>query len=107
MTDPVVSPPAAPVRPRPQVVTPDRSPAGVARQFEGVFAGQITKIMMETVDQGDEFSGGHGEEMFRGILAEQIGNQIAQGKGLGIASAVEAQIIRLQGGQNAGAADGK
>ncbi|MFS0850822.1 rod-binding protein [Novosphingobium panipatense] len=35
--------------------------------------------------------------MFRGILAEQIGNQIAQGRGLGIASAVEAQIIRLQG----------
>lgn len=80
----------------------DRSPAAVARQFEGVFAGQITKIMMETVEQDDQFSGGHGEEMFRGILAEQIGNSIAQGagagKGLGIASLVEAQIVRLQGG---------
>lgn len=91
---------------RPAVVTPDRSPAGVARQFEGVFAGQITKIMMETVEQGDEFSGGHGEEMFRGVLAEQIGNSIAQGKGLGIASAVQAQILRLQGGTGQGGTHG-
>jgi Rod binding domain-containing protein len=111
MTDPVVPSASALLRTRPQAVTPDRSPAGVARQFEGVFAGQITKIMMETVDQGDEFSGGHGEQMFRGILAEQVGNTIAQGKGLGIASAVEAQIIRLQGGPNvastAGTTDGE
>lgn len=107
MTDPIA--PSVPVRPVAAIRAParapgpDRSPAAVARQFEGVFAGQITKIMMETVEQGDEFSGGHGEEMFRGILAEQIGNSIAQGKGLGIASAVEAQIIRLQGGEPAGA----
>jgi Rod binding domain-containing protein len=107
MTDPILPSPATPVRARPQAVTPDRSPAGVARQFEGVFAGQITKIMMETVDQGDEFSGGHGEQMFRGILAEQVGNTIAQGKGLGIASAVEAQIICLQGGPNVGTTDGE
>ncbi|HUD31168.1 MAG TPA: rod-binding protein [Novosphingobium sp.] len=94
MTDPVS--PSLPTRPA--VVSPDRSPAAVARQFEGVFAGQVTKIMLETVEQDASFSGGHGEEMFRGILAEQIGNRIAQGRGLGIAAAVEAQIIRLQGG---------
>lgn len=93
MSDPVNTYPT-----RPAIVSHDRSPAAVARQFEGVFAGQITKIMMETVEQDEQFSGGHGEEMFRGILAEQIGNSIAAGKGLGIASAVEAQIIRLQGG---------
>jgi len=46
-----------------------------------------------------DFNGGAGEEMFRGILAEQIGSRIAQGRGLGIASIVEAQIVRLQGGQ--------
>ncbi len=96
MADPVL--PSLPSRPA--IQTPDRSPAKVAREFEGVFAGQITKIMLETVEQGEDFNGGHGEEMFRGVLAEQIGNQIARGKGLGIASAVEAQIIRLQGGRS-------
>lgn len=81
-----------------QLSSQAKSASEVARQFEGVFAGQITKLMMESVEQDDEFSGGHGEEMFRGILAEQVGNQIAQGRGLGIAEAVEAQIIRMQGG---------
>ncbi len=90
--------PLASLPSRQTVVSNDKSPAEVARQFEGVFAGQITKLMLESVEQDDTFSGGHGEEMFQGILAEQIGNQIARGSGLGIASAVEAQIIRLQGG---------
>lgn len=98
MADSVLPKGPASLPARTTVQTPDRSPAAVARQFEGVFAGQVTKIMLETVEQGEEFSGGHGEEIFRGVLAEQIGNQIANGKGLGIASAVEAQIIRLQGG---------
>lgn len=100
MSDPINTYPTRPPVQAP-TISQDRNPAAVARQFEGVFAGQITKIMMETVEQDEQFSGGHGEEMFRGILAEQIGNSIASGKGLGIASAVEAQIIRLQGATNA------
>ncbi|OAN52567.1 MULTISPECIES: rod-binding protein [unclassified Sphingobium] len=75
------------------------SAAKVAREFEGVFAGQIAKIMMESVEMDGDFTGGSGESMFRGILAEQIGAQIAKGRGLGLASAVEAQIIRMQGGE--------
>lgn len=70
----------------------------LAQDFEGVFAGQVVKIMMETAEVKYEFTGGAGESMFRGILAEQIGNQIASKGGLGIASAVEAQIIRMQEG---------
>lgn len=96
MGDPIRPPVAA----QPPALPADRSPQAVARQFEGVFAGQITKIMMESLERDDPFSGSHGEEMFRGIMAEQIGNSIASGKGLGIASAVEAQIIRLQGGSD-------
>lgn len=100
MTDTTI----ASAQPARQTVTAqDKSPAAVARQFEGVFAGQIAKIMLETVEVDDQFGGGHGEEMFRGMMAEQIGNQIAKGKGLGIASAVEAQIIRMQGGTPASA----
>ncbi|MBH0111931.1 rod-binding protein [Novosphingobium sp. YJ-S2-02] len=87
---------------RPVVISQDKSPAAVARDFEGVFAGQMMKLMMESVELDEQTSGGHGEEMFRGVLAEQMGNQIAKGRGLGIASAVEAQIIRLQGGTDNG-----
>jgi Rod binding domain-containing protein len=88
------NPVAAPV-PRPSRAASD--PARTARDFEAVFMGQITKIMMETVDTGEQFSGGHGEEMFRGVLAEEMGKAIAQRGGIGLAPVVLDQIIRLQG----------
>ncbi|HUD95500.1 rod-binding protein [Sphingobium sp.] len=95
MTDPAATTaPTSPTLPR-----NNGSATKVAREFEGVFAGQIAKIMMESAEMDGDFAGGAGESMFRGILAEQIGNQIAQGRGLGLAAAVEAQIIRMQGGQ--------
>ena len=93
MTDPLN--PVASAVPR-----ANEAAAKVAREFEAVFAGQVAKIMMESVEMDGDFTGGSGEAMFRGILAEQIGGRIAQGRGLGIASAVEAQIIRMQGGQS-------
>ena len=68
-----------------------------AREFEAVFLGQMTKLMMESIEPGD-FSGGHGEEMFRGVLAEQLGTTIANGRGIGIADQVLAEIVKLQQG---------
>lgn len=70
-----------------------------ARQFEAVFVGQMTRLMLESVEMDPQFSGGHGEEMFRGILAEQLGNQIARGRGIGLSDRVLAEIVRLQQGQ--------
>lgn len=66
-----------------------------AREFEAVFLGQMTRLMMESVEQDGPFSGGHGEEMFRGVLAEKMGEEMAKGRGLGIASAVSAEMIRI------------
>jgi len=57
----------------------------------------MTQMMMETVEQGDEFSGGHGEEMFRGVLAEKLGTAIANRGGIGIAPMVLDQMIKMQG----------
>jgi Rod binding domain-containing protein len=67
-----------------------------AREFEAVFIGQMAKLMLESVETPGEFGGGHGEEMFRGVLAEQLGGAIQQKGGLGLAPAVLDQIIRLQ-----------
>lgn len=67
-----------------------------AKDFEAVFLGQLTKLMLENVEPG-EFSGGHGEEIFRGVLAERIGDEIARKNGIGLAPAVFDQIIKMQG----------
>lgn len=68
-----------------------------AEKFEAVFLGQMTQLMMESVEVGDEFSGGHGEQMFRGVLAEKLGTAMAASGGIGLAPAVMAQIIKMQG----------
>ncbi|MEN2786116.1 rod-binding protein [Sphingomonas qilianensis] len=77
---------------------PTNDPAATAREFEAVFIGEVTKIMLESANTDTGFSGGHGEEMFRGVLAEELGKEIAKRGGVGLAPAVMDQIIRLQGG---------
>ena len=91
---PVVSAPGAPAT----LSRPDPAAAKAAREFESVFLGQMTKLMLESVELGDQFSGGHGEEMFRGVLAETLGAEMARQGGVGLAPAVLEQIIKLQEG---------
>lgn len=67
-----------------------------AAEFEAVFLGQLAKTMLETVELGDT-SGGFGEEMFRGVLAENIGSEMARGQGIGLAPAILQQLIKAQG----------
>jgi len=88
----VAAAPATPSRPR------GKTAAETAQAFEAVFVGQITKMMMDTAEVSDTFGGGHGEEMFRGVLAEQLGTTIAKGGGIGLSSVVMKEIVRLQGG---------
>lgn len=91
--------PVTPVAP--SVTAPAPRPAAktaeTAEKFEAVFLGQMTQLMMESVDTGDDFSGGHGEAMFRGVLAEKLGTAMARKGGLGLAPAVLAQMIKMQG----------
>jgi peptidoglycan hydrolase FlgJ len=96
--DPVGPLPLAPQLPRPAPRAVPADVARTARDFEAVFIGQMTKLMMESAGSDGVFTGGHGEEMFRGVLAEEMGKSIAQRGGLGLAPAVAAQIIRMQGG---------
>ena len=93
------------VRSQPAPDTSQASKAGTqaaekAREFEAVFLGQMAGLMLESVQQGDEFSGGHGEQMFRGILAERLGTEMAKRGGVGLAPMVMDQIIRMQGNSN-------
>ncbi|WP_010404701.1 rod-binding protein [Sphingomonas echinoides] len=89
-----VPPAAAPAGAAPpKTATPAQK--ATAQSFEAVFLGQMTQLMFESVQTG-EFSGGHGEEMFRGVLAEKLGTAVAQKGGIGLAPAVLAQILKMQ-----------
>ena len=98
-----ITPPARPIGPPPRLpATSPSDPAGTARDFEAVFLGQMARVMLESVEMGEQFSGGHGEQMFRGILAENLGTEMARQGGIGLAPAVMEQIIRMQGDSNGG-----
>jgi flagellar protein FlgJ len=87
---------ASAAKPLPKV---DPKNKETAQNFEAVFLGQMTQMMMETVQQDGDFNGGAGEEMFRGILAEKLGTEMAKRGGIGLAPTVMDQIIKLQQGQ--------
>ncbi|WP_025560646.1 rod-binding protein [Sphingomonas sp. UNC305MFCol5.2] len=76
----------------------DPKNAETAKSFEAVFLGQMTQMMLESVDKG-EFNGGAGEDMFRGVLAEKLGTEIANRGGVGLAPVVLDQILKLQQGR--------
>ncbi|MEZ5655424.1 MAG: rod-binding protein [Sphingobium sp.] len=97
MPDPLS--PTSPLPPTPPPAAPNAQARKAAKDFEAVFIGQMTKLMMESVEQDSAFSGGHGEEMFRGVLAEKLGEAVTRKGGIGLADAVLAEIVRLQAGE--------
>lgn len=89
--DPVATLPA----PKPPILQPSSKEA--VEQFESVLIGELTGYMLNTVDTDSEFGGGHAEEIFRGMLAEHLGNAIAKRGGLGLSTALMTEVVRLQG----------
>jgi flagellar protein FlgJ len=66
-----------------------------AREFESVLAGQLVKQMFESMPRSDAFGGGPGEDIYRGMLAERVGDMIGRNGGIGIAKSVETEIARM------------
>lgn len=90
--------PLSPASPAPQMPRATPKDIETARSFESVFLGQMTQLMLESVDKAGGFGGGHGEDMFRGVLAEKLGTEMAKRGGIGLAPAVLDQILKLQQG---------
>lgn len=72
-----------------------------ARDFEAVFLTQVVEEMLRTVDIGS-FGGGDAEDMWRGILAQSMADQIADQGRTGIAQSVEGTIAAYRGGMRNG-----
>jgi Rod binding domain-containing protein len=92
MTDLLASPaPLGPQRP-----TPTPRDKATAQDFEAVFLGQMFKTMLESGAPEGDFTGGQGEEMFRGVLAEKLGIEMARRGGIGLAPVVLDQMMKMQ-----------
>ncbi len=67
-----------------------------AVEFEAVFISQMLAPMFEGLESDEVFGGGPGEDVYRSLIVEEYGKAIARSGGIGIADAVQREILRLQ-----------
>ena len=67
-----------------------------AKEFEGQFVSQMLTQMWQGIETDGYFGGGNGEEMFRGLMINEYGKQIAQSGKLGIADNVRNAMLKMQ-----------
>jgi Rod binding domain-containing protein len=89
--DPIIAQPAAPA------VDRNSRAYKAAQDFESVFLGQMVAQMYTGLDAKGTFGGGFAEETYRSLLYQEIGRQMSAGGGVGIADAVYAEMVKLQG----------
>jgi Rod binding domain-containing protein len=94
---PAILPPNAPLGPA-ELANPATARAWKAAQdFEAMVLGQMLAPMLETAPAAPSpFGGGHAEETWRGLHAQELGRAIARGGGLGLALPVYRQMLAMQ-----------
>lgn len=63
------------------------------QQFEGMFLGQLMRLMFDTVKIDEMFGGGFAEETYRGMMADEYGMTIAQNGGIGVADSLQKSMF--------------
>ena len=67
-----------------------------AVDFEGFFISMAMESMFSGIETDGLFGGGHGERVFRSMMLQEVGKSIAESSSIGIADAVQREIISLQ-----------
>ena len=68
-----------------------------AEAFEASFLSSALGSMSEGVTVSEPFGGGQGEKMFRSFLNDAMARQIVKKGGIGVAPAVEREMLKMQG----------
>lgn len=66
-------------------------------KFEAQFLSTTFQHMFQGLETDGPFGGGAGEEMFRSMMTEAMGKQVAKSGGIGLADTVQREILKLQG----------
>jgi len=76
-------------------LSPDKA-RQTAVEFEGFFIASALESMFSGIGTDGLFGGGHGEKVFRSMLLQEYGKAIAQRSSIGIADAVQREIMKHQ-----------
>jgi flagellar protein FlgJ len=77
--------------------TPNLDPAAAKKtgqDFEAFFLSQVFETMFAGVEADPTFGGGNGETVYRSLLLQQYSKVAAKSGGVGIADAVQREILR-------------
>lgn len=78
---------------------PNADPAAAKKtgeDFEAFFLSQVFENMFAGVQTDTVFGGGNGETVYRSLLLQQYSKVAAKSGGVGIADAVQREILRAQ-----------
>jgi peptidoglycan hydrolase FlgJ len=67
-----------------------------AQEFESVFLSQVLGQMFDGISADGPFGGGQGEMMFRSLMLDEYGKQIAAQGGIGLADTVTRELLKTQ-----------
>lgn len=90
----------APTAPNPAAGAQDPSGAAkVAQDFEAFFLAQAMDSMFAGIESDKLFGAGSGENVYRSLLSQEYAKVAAKSGGVGIADAVQREILRMQEAQ--------
>ena len=72
-----------------------------AQKFEATFLTSVLQTMFQSLSTSPPFGGGPGEDMWKSFMAEAMAKDMARRGGVGVANAVEREMLKLQGLQDA------
>lgn len=70
--------------------------ARTAQEFEAFFLSSIMETLFSGVGTDGFFGGGQSEGIYRSMLLQEYGKVAARRGGIGIAAAVEREMLRMQ-----------
>lgn len=80
----------------PEAAMSDQAAKRAAQEFEALFLSEMLAPVFESIDTNGMFGGGQGEEIYRSMMVQEYGKAIAQSGGVGIADAVQREILKMQ-----------
>jgi peptidoglycan hydrolase FlgJ len=93
---PLISPTAAPAMPHPGATMDMAAARKAAQDFEAYFLQQTFESMFQGLGTNGLFGGGQGEAIYRSLLLQEYSKVAAEHGGVGIADAVQREIMRHQ-----------
>jgi len=66
------------------------------QKFESMYLSEMLQPMFAGLKTDKVFGGGHGEEMFQSLAVNEYAKAMTASGGVGIAAAVQREILRLQ-----------